>query len=313
VHVRAAEARVEGISVRRATFGILVEKSERVALRGNDVVGDPEKTLGLRGDGIRLWETHDSQVERNRMSDSRDLVVWYSSRNRITSNEIARSRYGAHLMYSHDNEIVGNHLVGNVTGVFLMYSRGIELRENVIAGSAGAAGIGLGIKESGDLRVVDNDFLRNRIGIYIDASPFHPDDHNLFERNRVALCDTGVAFLSSGSRNTFRDNVFADDPTLVRVEGGGDALGVTWRRNAFDDYTGYDLDGDGFGDLPFELRDLSGELAGRVPALGFFHGTPALGLLETVGRVAPLFGPRTMLVDPEPRVIASADPARRAD
>jgi nitrous oxidase accessory protein len=313
VHVQARDARVEGVSIRHASFGILVDRSERVALIGNDVAGDPAQSLGLRGDGIRLWETYDSRVERNRMHDSRDLVIWYSSRNHVADNVIERGRYGAHLMYSHDNVIEGNRLIGNVTGVFLMYSRGIELRGNLIAGSAGAAGIGLGLKESGEVRALDNDFVRNRVGIYVDSSPFQPGDHNRFERNRIRLCDTGVSFLSSESRNAFLDNTFADDAAAVRVEGGGNALGVEWRRNAFDDYAGYDLDGDGFGDLPYERRNLSGELAGRVPGLAFFRGTAALGLVETVGRVAPLFRPLTMLVDPEPRMAALASAPRRAD
>lgn len=307
VHVQARDARVEGISIRHAVFGILIEKSQRAVVVGNEVLGNPGETLGLRGDGIRLWETYDSRVERNRVSDSRDLVVWYSSRNRIAHNQIERSRYGAHLMYSHDNRIEDNHLIGNVTGVFVMYSRDALLRGNLIAGSAGAAGIGLGLKDSGNVVVEDNDFLRNRVGIHVDSSPFHPGDHNRFEGNRFRLCDTGVSFLSSESRNAFLDNAFSDNAVAVRVEGGGDALGVEWRRNAFDDYAGYDLDGDGFGDLPHELRDLSGELAGRVPALAFFRGTAALGLVETVGRVAPLFRPRTLLVDPQPRM---AEPPR---
>jgi nitrous oxidase accessory protein len=302
LHVQAREVRVEGVTIRNAVFGILVERSERVVLRGNQVIGDPTQTLGLRGDSIRLWETRDSVVEENLVRDGRDVVVWYSPRNRIARNTVERSRYGTHLMYSSDVAIEGNRFLGNVTGVFVMYSRGVELRDNVVADSAGAAGIGLGAKESGNLRVVGNQFLHNTVGIYLDTSPLYPEDRNLFEDNSFRFGEVGVVFHSSEERNSFRGNRFADNQDPVRVEGGGDALGVEWRGNAFDDYAGYDLDGDGIGDVAYELRSLSSELIGEVPALAFFRGTQALALAEAIGRIVPIFEPKLLLVDPTPRV-----------
>lgn len=301
IHVQARDVRVEGVLVRNAVYGILVEKSDRARIRGNEVRGEAAQPIGLRGDAIRLWETRDSTVEDNVVTDGRDLVVWYSPRNVIARNRVARSRYGTHLMYSHDNRIEENRYIGNVTGLFLMYSRGIEVRGNLLAGSAGAAGIGLGLKESGNVRVVENDFVRNTIGIYVDLSPLNPDDRNVFERNVIRLGNSGVVFLGKAAGNTFRDNVLHDNLSSVQVEGQGNALDSTWRGNDFDDYEGYDLDRDGTGDVPHELRSLASELIGRAPSLAFFRGTPALGFAEAIGRVVPIFEPPILLVDPEPR------------
>ena len=103
------------------------------------------------------------------------------------------------------------------------------------------------------------------------------------------------------ARNGFESNVFADNRTQVRVDGRSDALDADWQRNWFDDYAGYDLDGDGFGDLPYELRSLAEEWIAHYPALAFFRGSPALGLVELIGRVVPIFAPRTLLVDPNRR------------
>ena len=97
-------------------------------------------------------------------------------------------------------------------------------------------------------------------------------------------------------------NSFRDNRTQVRVEGRGDALRVEWSRNDFDDYAGYDLDGDGLGDVPHEVRSLSEDLTARFPNLAFFRGAPALSLVELAGQVVPLFRARTLLRDPEPRM-----------
>lgn len=302
VRVEADDVRIEGVMVRNALFGLLVEKSYRVQLRNNTVLGDATKPLGMRGDGIRLWEVRDSHIEGNRLRDSRDLVVWYSPGNEFIENDVERGRYGTHFMYSHDNLVRASRFNGNVVGIFVMYSRGIQLRRNQIAESSGAAGVGLGAKESGNLVVADNLFAGNAIGVYLDTSPLDRTDQNRFERNAFRFSDTAVVFHGGADRNAFFDNSFRDNQTQVGVEGRGDAMDAEWRRNEFDDYAGYDLDGDGYGDIPYELRSLSDQLMARHPELGFFRGSAAMGLVSVIGRVVPLFQPRTLLVDPQPRM-----------
>lgn len=313
VHVSGHGARVEGVSVRNATFGILVERASRVQLRGNRVAGAPELPLGLRGDGIRLWEVYDSVVEDNLVRDSRDIVLWYATGNRLARNRIERGRYGAHLMYSHRSEIAGNQFVANVTGVFVMYSRDARIRGNLFADSAGAAGIGLGLKESGNLQVEENLLVHNAVGLYVDTSPLWPEDRNLFAGNVFGLNDVAIAFLGRADQNELRGNGFRDNQVQVEVDGRGDAREATWLGNAFDDYAGYDLDGDGTGDLPYELRSLSSDLIAEAPALSFFRGTPALALAGAIGRLVPILAPRLVLEDPAPRMTRIAWQGLRAD
>jgi nitrous oxidase accessory protein len=302
IHVTGTGARVEGVAIRNAAFGILVERASRARVIGNEVTGDPRQPLGLRGDPIRLWEAYDCLVEDNLVRDGRDVVLWYAGRNRVARNRIRGGRYGAHLMYSHENAIEANRFVGNVTGVFVMYSRNVAVRGNLFADSQGAAGVGLGLKESGGLSVEDNWFVHNRIGLYVDTSPLWPDDRNRFEGNAFHLNDVAVSFLGRASGNRFAGNGFRDSRVQVQVEGHGDALAADWRDNAFDDYAGFDLDGDGTGDVPYELRSLTSDLVTHAPMLAFFHGTPALALAEAIGRIVPLFEPRLVLVDPAPRM-----------
>lgn len=300
VRVRADDVRVVGLTVERALFGILVEKAHRVTVTGNRVHGNGEPSLGLRGDAIRLWEVRDSTVAENHVLDSRDVVVWYSSGNQIRANLVERCRYGTHFMYSHDNVVEQNDYLANVVGIFVMYSRGVALRENLIALSSGAAGLGLGLKESGQMEVTGNRFVRNATGIHSDNSPLNRDDHNTFERNLFSGSDTAVAFNGIAERSTFRGNVFRSNNLQVRVDGGDSAANITWEGNDFDDYRGYDFDGDGVGDVPYELRRLSTDLTVRFPDLAFFHGTPALALIDVSSHVMPLFHPDTILVDPSP-------------
>lgn len=302
VRVGADDVQVEGVRIENAVFGLLVEQSNRALLRRNEVIGNPEQTLGLRGDGIRLWETRDSRIEGNQVLFSRDIVVWYSPGNHIVANRVEYGRYGTHFMYSHRNTVERNHYASNVVGIFVMYSRDISIRDNRILDSAGAAGLGLGAKESGNLRVVGNHFIHNTVGTYLDTSPLYQDEWNVFEGNAFRFSEVGVVFHSSPQRNSFRGNEFRDNHEQVKVEGRGDALGVEWLENGFDDYAGYDLDGDGFGDIPYELRRLSSQLTGRYPQLSFLRGTVAIAMVDVIGEALPIFRPKTLLVDPKPRL-----------
>jgi nitrous oxidase accessory protein len=106
--------------------------------------------------------------------------------------------------------------------------------------------------------------------------------------------------------------VFRDNMIQVRVDGGDHARNITWTNNDFDDYRGYDLDGDGIGDVPYELRSLSSQLTGRFPDLEFFRGTPAFAAIDIASHVMPLFRTSTVLVDETPSMRGIAEETTRA-
>ncbi len=302
VKITGKEITVEGVTVTNAVYGILAEKSERVRIVGNHVLGDRETSMGLRGDTIRLWETHDSVVEHNNVEDGRDVVVWYSSRNHITDNRIVRGRYGAHFMYSHDNVVQRNELRGGVVGIFAMYSRGLAIDHNIIVEAGGPAGMGIGLKESGNIMLEHNLLVHDAVGIYIDTSPLQLTDTVVIRNNVLRLDQAAFVFHASAHRITLENNDLADNDSQVRVDGGGTASDATWRDNYFDDYAGYDMDGDGRGDVAYELRSASGDLLGEHASLALFRGTPALQLVDAASHLDPLFQPALVLVDPSPRM-----------
>jgi nitrous oxidase accessory protein len=304
--VTADGARVVGVAIHGALFGIRAERARRLELRGNRVFGEPERPFGLRGDGIRLWEVHDSVVADNHLADGRDLVAWYSSGNRFEDNRIERGRYGLHFMYSHDNHVTRNVFADDVVGVFVMYSRRVTLEGNQLLRSGGAAGIGLGVKEAGDLRVRGNSFVANTTGVFVDTNAVDPDERNVFEANEFRFHDRALLFHGAVERNEFRGNRFRDNRLAVEVEGRGDAQAALWRGNEWDDYAGYDLDRDGVGDVPYQPSSLAGGWIARIPSLAFFRGSIALGAVEWLGRALPLFQTPPVLVDPQPRLALGA-------
>ncbi|MBZ0118406.1 MAG: nitrous oxide reductase family maturation protein NosD, partial [Sandaracinaceae bacterium] len=298
----ASDVRIEAIRVVRALFGVHVERARNVTIRGCDVEGVYGESLGLRGDGIKLWEVRDSLVLGNRVRGSRDLVVWYSPNNRLIGNLVVGGRYGAHMMYSSDVEVGHNRFVDDVVGTFVMYSRRVHVHDNILANAPDASGMGLGVKDSGLVTVENNLFVRDRIGVYLDTSPLDPVDENSIRNNAFRLTDQAIVFHGRAAGNRIEDNLFKANREQVVVEGGGDALAAQWLGNYFDDYEGYDLDGDGFGDLAYEERSLAADLTRAHPQLALLRGTPAMGIVDVLGSLVPLFAPATLVRDPRPRV-----------
>ena len=302
---------IEGLVMRDVLFGVSAQKSNRLTIRDTDISCRHQEELGMRGDGIRFWEVRRSRIVDNTMRNCRDLVVWYSPENLIQGNRYIGGRYGTHFMYSSRNIVRDNIYKDNSVGIFVMYSRHIRIENNVFARSAGTSGMGLGLKESGDLEIVGNTMADNAEGTYIDASPLQNTNHLLYALNEFRLNHTGIVFHNEPERTTFVSNTFRHNGSVGRIQGGGTALSATWEKNYFGTYTGYDMDHDGTGDIPYELRSFSQTLESRYPKLAFLTGTPAMAFIETATKVAPLYQPELLIRDDTPRMRPLDGPAAR--
>lgn len=293
---------VERVVVDDAYLGIDMRMASHGRVADCVVRGDPNSLFGERGDGMRLWESHHNVVVGNRLEHVRDLVVWYSEHNQIEANVVVGSRYGTHLMHASDNQIVGNEYRDDVVGVFVMYSSEIVLRDNLVTGALGAAGVGFGFKESDDVHVVDNRVVANNTGIYLDTTPHNLHGKAEFRGNLIAANDVALRFNGPQYGGSFEDNAMIANRLPVAVHGGGNAGQYRFRANLWSDWAGYDLDGDGLGDVPYQARSLSGNLTDRHPSLAFFTGTPAAALIDLFAEAFPLFRPDPVLTDLAPAV-----------
>lgn len=293
---------VRRVSVRDCLYGIALEKCPGCTLEDSYVTGRQGLEDNQRGDGVKLWEAHGASVRRNRIESVRDVVVWYSRQVTLADNVITGGRYGAHFMYAHDSVVRRNRLERNVVGIFVMYSARVLAEDNVLAGARGAAGMGIGFKESDAVTLRRNLLVANTAGVYLDQTPRDVRQPILFEDNVFALNTVALRTHSSERGATFRRNDFRENDALAEVEGNGDARGIEFVDNHWSPYAGYDLDGDGTGDVAFQLRQPSSDLNDAHPSLRWFRGTAALALYDAIAKALPFFDTRLLLEDLRPAV-----------
>lgn len=300
VVLNADRFRVEDVVVDHAYIGIDVRLAKDGIVRGCHVTGDPTSVFGLRGDGIRLWEAERIVVENNDLTSVRDLVVWYSTAITLRGNAVHDSRYGTHLMHADHVDVVGNRYDNDIVGVFIMYASDIDIHDNTVLGSGTEAGVGLGFKESDRIEVFGNDIIGNTTGVYLDTTPQRVGGAALFRDNLIGANHTGVRLHGSSRGAEFNGNSFVSNAVPASTDSRLGAEHVVFEGNAWSDYAGYDLDGDGLGDVAYEARTLNGVLVDRRPELAWFHDTPAAGLLEVFALAFPMFAPRPIVVDAHP-------------
>ena len=286
-------------------FGIYLKESDAVRVVDNRISGK-DRPLGVRGDGIRLWYSHDGVVEGNSVDRTRDVVVYFSRGLTFSHNRVSNGRYGLHYMYSDHNVFEHNEFVDNNVAAFLMYSTDIVMVRNVFARASGRSGFGIGLKDADHIEVLDNLIVQNQVGIYLDNSPYSVDVRNRFERNILAFNDIAIVPLPSVHSNDFIDNSFSGNIRDVTVSGGGTALANRWWGNRWDGAQPWDEDGDGFGDFPYRVDRLSDDLIARHPELRLYELSPAAAAVDALGRFFPLLKPRPLVVDSMPRLAFKA-------
>ena len=303
--VRGHNNLIEDNVVDNCLFGIDLKQVNDSTVRGNRIQSK-DFELGVRGDGLRLWYSNNNLIEKNEIIDSRDMVAWYAHKNIFRENIGRRSRYSIHFMFANDNVLAGNQFYDNAVGVYFMYTEGGIARNNVISHATGATGMGIGFKEASGTRIENNEIIYCGIGIGSDLSPFQPDSTIEVRGNRFAYNGIGIMFNSETGGNNMVDNVFEGNLTQVSYGGRGDnnnSAKNSWAGNYWDDYQGFDRNGDGVGDRTHELYSYADQIWIEMPVARFFRSSPVMELLDFLERLAPFSTPDLILRDEKPRFV----------
>jgi nitrous oxidase accessory protein len=287
-------------------FGIDLQEVSESNISKNWINSKPF-SLGLRGDGVRLWYSNDNLLSRNYLTHSRDFVVWYSHGNHIEHNYGEWGRYSLHFMYTGRNYVSYNTYKHNTVGIFFMYSRDTIAVGNVIENSMGTTGLGIGLKDASNFILKDNKILYCARGLYLDRSPFQPDSNNTITNNAILYNSVGVQFHSLSLHNYFHGNILKGNIESVLNDSYNTRVTENvWDGNYWENYEGFDKNNDGIGDTPYTLYSYADKVWMLNPNVKFFYGSPVITILNFLAKLAPLSEPVRLLTDNHPLMQPSA-------
>jgi nitrous oxidase accessory protein len=278
-------------------FGLWIEKANDVRIEGNLITGKRDLASSQRGNGIQLYNTRRAQIIGNNISFVRDaLYVDVSHHATFRGNKLHHSRYGSHYMTSYYNVWEDNDTYYNRGGLALM-----EVREQVVRGNRawGNSDHGIMLRSVQDSVVEDNVVAGNQRGFFIYDVEYVTLRRNLVVDNFVG------AHLSAGVKNNVvEQNDFIGNREQVRYVGTKDEDWGGKVGNYWSNYIGWDRDGDGFGDVPYEANDMVDRLSWRHPSMKLLLASPAVQALRLVGQQFPVLRVPTV-VDRHPRMLPS--------
>ena len=283
-------------------FGIWLDAVSDVQVRDNVIRGDESLRSQDRGNGVHLFNSRNVTVAGNDIRHTRDgIYIDTTSQSLLRGNHMQDLRYGVHYMYAYDNRVEGNTTRDTRTGYALMQSKRLEVIGNrseddrnygiLMNNITGSTLRGNHVSGAHQRRDAQGKGLVS--GAEAKALFVYNAQYNRFEANRFADSDIGIHLTAGSEDNELVGNAFVDNRQQVMyVATRAQEWSEAGRGNYWSDYLGWDLDGDGVGDTPYEPNDAMDRLLWRYPVARLLMHSPAVLALRWVQRQFPVFRPQ---------------------
>lgn len=269
-------------------FAIHLSNTDYSVITGNKLRSTAEFEYQL-GNGIHLWKCNYANIISNTIEGHRDgIYLEFATHSNIRKNSaINNIRYGLHFMFSHENLYEDNLFRNNGAGVAVMYTRKVKMIRNIFEHNRGTASYGMLLKDITDSEVYNNRFLNNTVGIYMEGTSRSTFSSNKFSDNGWAL-----KLMASCDNNHFTNNNFISNTFDISTNGNTVLNSIS--KNYWDKYSGYDLNKDGMGDVPFHPVNLFSMITETVPSSILLWRSFLVFLLDQAEKVIPVITPADM-------------------
>lgn len=285
---------IRNCDITYSLFGLWIEQANDVLVEGNLITGKREYRSPMRGNGIQLYNTRRAQVIGNNVSFVRDALYVDVSHDAVfRGNRLHHSRYGTHYMNSYRNLWEDNDVWMNRGGLALMEVRDQVVRNNRVWANSDH---GIMLRTIQDAVVEDNIVAGNARGFFI-----YDAEYNVLRGNLITDNIVGVHLWAGSKNNEVEMNDFVGNREQVRYVGARDMVWGEAQGNHWSNYLGWDRNGDGIGDVPYEANDMVDRLSWRHPLMKLLLASPAIQTLRLVGQQFPLLRAPSV-VDPNPRM-----------
>jgi len=280
---------IQNVVLEKLFFGIYLEKSNNGKVYHNKIIGDAVDEYNS-GNGIQLWYSKNVEVEKNIVQNVRDGIYLEFSDNIIIKENTSTNnlRYGLHFMFSNDDIYTDNIFENNGAGVAVMFSKRIKMFGNTFKKNWGTAAFGMLLKEINDAEISGNTFEENTIGINIEGSNRIEYKNNSFIRNGWAVKILGACYTNSFTENNFLYNSFD-------ISYNSKLNDNVFDQNYWSSYTGYDLDKDGIGDIPYRPVKLFSYIVNKTPETIVLLRSLFMDIIDFSEKVSPVFTPDNLM------------------
>ncbi|ROL61795.1 nitrous oxide reductase family maturation protein NosD [Bacteroidetes/Chlorobi group bacterium ChocPot_Mid] len=280
---------IEDNHIYNSFFGIYLNRSLNCMIKHNKIIGKAKKEFDA-GNAIHLWYSDNALIENNYAGKHRDgIYLEFTKNSRIVFNTSENNlRYGLHFMFCDNNVYKKNIFRFNGAGVAVMFSKNVNMHSNVFSDNIGSSSYGLLLKDIVDSKITKNIIKNNTIGIHADGASRCFIKNNEFSKNGWAIRILG----SSVNDTIFENNFFSNSFDI--------STNSTFNKNYYinnywSKYTGYDLDKDGIGDIPYRPVKLFSYITANSKESLILLRSFFVTLIEFAESISPIFTPQNLI------------------
>ena len=308
-----------GSDIKRRGHGIYLWKVAESAVHSN--------VVGHAADGIHLEFSERNGIVQNTVEQSRyALHLMYSHNNRILENYFRDNLAGAVLMFSNelilkDNDLSGNRKGATGTGILLkdvdnLFAQGNSVLRNrfgilaqgspnsvdatvtIIQSTFALNDTGLGLFSDSPITFVENAMIENTIQVRAMSGSLD-----------MVHASAAPSSAQGGDNNNHSGHSGqGGTPTAPTPSVGSRPESAVWtlsgRGNYWSDYRGYDANGDGVGDRPYQpLPPFAGALDSNE-TLRLFQFTLAQQAIDMASDMFPVYRYDAVIEDTGPLMTA---------
>jgi parallel beta-helix repeat protein len=206
------------------------------------------------GNGTSVFNSAGVIIEENIITGMSwfAIALLSSHQNTIRNNTLIRNQVGIGLLYSNNNTVANNWIEDSGgSSIWLGYSANNCFDSNIIKGNRGFSALYIDW-------CTDSTFIRNEISLSQEWSMYLAFYSNgkFFTENTFLSNQRGFLFHEFANNNTFHHNNFfntfeMDNQDCMNTWDNGYPSG----GNFWSDYNGTDANGDGIGDIPYEINE----------------------------------------------------------
>lgn len=285
---------LENVSITNTPAAINISKSRNISLKNIDIIG-MEGHFAQKKNAVALFDAENVQLHNLRIHNMLDAIyVERVQHLEVLNSVVTGSRYGFHVMYSDYISFQHNTVTNNMTGLMIMIAKDVQLRNNIIEQHNTLNSIGTYLYDVEQVVFKHNDVRDNTLAFDLQNARETVISDNAFSTNGTVLQlqKSGTADVHS---NTFLANI---------LTARADAESFALRKNAYDDFNGYDFNNDAYGDTPYIASNAFGQWMVQKPVYQYYMGSPAVTVLNTL-ETAVVGDEKSLIIDDEPRILQS--------
>jgi nitrous oxidase accessory protein len=293
--IDASNVIIENNVINNAYFAIHVSNTSQITIRRNRITGSPTSEQ-MTGNGIHLWKSNHAMIDGNHVQGHRDgiyfeFVSFSTVQNNLSEKNI---RYGIHFMFSNNDVYFKNRFRKNGAGVAVMYSKKVNMEQNYFEENWGPSSYGILLKDISDSYIQKNTFFKNTVALHLEGTNRLEIKQNIFKENGWA-----VKVQASCEDNNFSQNNFIGNSFDVGTN--GTMVLNKFQNNYWDKYEGYDMNKDGFGDVPYHPVSMYSMIVEQNPHALLLMRSFIVSLLDKAEKAIPSLTPEN-LMDEKPMI-----------